>query len=274
MGTTLMKDLRLHWLEWGDPADPPFLWLHGFTGHAHTWDPVAPAVAALGYHVVAPDQRGHGDTAWHEGASRVYGSRPMVDDVGAFADDVGWDEFALLGLSMGGINAFLYAGLEPARVRRLAVLDIGPEVAAAGLARIMGNVSSGPDVFDDVDDAFARARSENPKAPLDTLRHRTEHALRPTADGRFELKYDRSLRDGTARRDDHSTEERWAAWARCTMPTLLVRGAASDVLDDDITGRMLAANPPAQLAVLEDVGHSLSLEAPTQLAETLVGWLR
>src|SRR4026208_1600518 len=58
----IVRGLDVHWLEWGEAASPPMVLLHGLTGHAHTWDHVAPALARR-YHVFAPDQRGHGDTS-------------------------------------------------------------------------------------------------------------------------------------------------------------------------------------------------------------------
>src|SRR3954447_14210474 len=61
--TITANGLRLHYLEWGDPANPPMILLHGIARHAHTFDHLAPTFAR-DYHVIALNMRGHGDSAW------------------------------------------------------------------------------------------------------------------------------------------------------------------------------------------------------------------
>src|ERR1700761_6226443 len=160
-----LDGIRFHYLDWGGDG-PPLVMLHGFTGHAHTWDYTARALAGQ-YRVLALDQRGHGDTGW---ASRD-GSRPMVGDALASLDAQGLDRVTLMGLSMGGNVAYLFAAAHPERIERLIIGDIGPEVAAAGGGRIAAGLA-GPDVFNTEDEAVAQARAANPRPTDESLRHR------------------------------------------------------------------------------------------------------
>src|ERR1700730_3750452 len=103
-----VRGLRFHYVDWGGEGLPVGVFLHGFTGNARTWDHAAHSLRDR-FRLLALDQRGHGDTEW----APVYGTRSMVDDLGAFADALALDRFSLVGASMGGINAYCYAGEHP-----------------------------------------------------------------------------------------------------------------------------------------------------------------
>ena len=105
--------------------------LHGLSGHARSWDAFAEAMTDR-YRVLALDQRGHGESAWAP-ADR-YGVEDMADDLAAFVEAMGLKEFHLLGLSMGGMVTMEYAGRRPPQLARCAIVDIGPELVAAGPA--------------------------------------------------------------------------------------------------------------------------------------------
>jgi pimeloyl-ACP methyl ester carboxylesterase len=254
--------LRFHYLDWGGDG-PPLLMLHGFTGHAHTWDKTAAALSDR-YHVLALDQRGHGDTDW---APR-YGSRPMIDDVAHFLDTLGLDRIVLMGLSMGGMVSYLFAAAHPERVERLIVLDIGPEIDRTGMKRITSGLTES-DVFDTEDEAVAQARAANPRPTDADLYHRVSYNLRKTNDGKLTYKWDKALRDGSAARDDHTTAEQWEAWRTIRSPILLVRGDDSDILSEATAERMLQENPNVQMVTVADCGHSITLDRPEGLIEAL-----
>jgi pimeloyl-ACP methyl ester carboxylesterase len=261
-----LDGLMFHYLDWGGDG-PPLVMLHGFSSHAHTWDHTAAALHER-YRVLALDQRGHGDTDW----APEYGSRLMIGDVLRFVDALDLDRIVLMGLSMGGNNAYLFAAAHPDRVDRLVVLDIGPEVATAGTQRIMASIEEGV-VFGSEEEAVAQARAANPRPTDETLRHRVAHNLRPLPDGTLTFKWDMALRTGTAGRDDYTVEERWEAWRSVRCPVLLVRGDDSDILAIETAERMLKENPRATLAVVADCGHSITLDRPDGFLEVLQPWL-
>src|ERR1700733_3485848 len=99
-----MRGLRFHFRDWPSKRlnAPSLILLHGFTGHARSWDAFAEAMSDR-YRVLALDQRGHGETGWAP-ADR-YGVDDMVDDLAAFVAALGLEDFTLLGLSMGGMVA-------------------------------------------------------------------------------------------------------------------------------------------------------------------------
>src|SRR6266540_6577460 len=113
--------LPLHYLDWGNEAAPPMLLLHGFSGHAHTWDIFARAMCDQ-FRVLALDQRGHGDSDWAKDGA--YGVDDHAADIGAFQDRLALGPLVLVGLSMGGRNAIRYTASHPGKVEQLVIVDI------------------------------------------------------------------------------------------------------------------------------------------------------
>jgi esterase len=257
--------LRLHYLDWGGEG-PPLVMLHGLTGHARTWDHTAAALSDR-YRVLALDQRGHGDSGW----APPYGGGVMADDLLAFLDALQLGEVTLMGLSMGGLVAFIFAASHPERVRDLIVLDIGPEIVQAGARQVAAGLAA-KHVFGSEDEAVAQARVFNPRPTDEALRHRVRHNLRPRPDGTLTFKYDDALRERGAI-FDRSTAELWAAWQAVSCPILLVRGDESDILAVETAQRMLASNPLAALAGVPDCGHSITLDNPQGLLDAVNPWL-
>jgi pimeloyl-ACP methyl ester carboxylesterase len=256
--TVKLNGLNFHYRDWGNEGAQALVLLHGFTGHARTWDTFARAMCDR-YRVLAFDQRGHGETDWADDYSPERG----VEDIDAFVRELGLRRFALLGLSMGGRNAFAYAGTHPGpeTVERLVIVDIGPEVAAAGGQRIMAGVQA-RDVFDDPEQAVQQARAANPRAPEDELRHRFLNNLKQTEDGRWTWRYDKALRAPGRPRPRQDPEEGWALLRRITAPTLLVRGELSDVLAPEVAERMVREIPNCRLVTVPNAGHSIPLDNP------------
>jgi pimeloyl-ACP methyl ester carboxylesterase len=259
--------LSIHFTDWGDADGPPLVLLHGLSGHARTWDHNAAALSDR-YRVLALDQRGHGDSGW----ATEYGSSAMAGDLLAFLDALGLNVITLAGLSMGGIVSFVFAGSHPERVRRLAVLDIGPEIATAGAAGVATTMAA-QDTFGSEDEAFALARAANPRPTDAAIRHRVTHNLRPLPDGTLTYKYDAALRTPRAI-FDHTGVELWDYWRAVSCPVLLIRGADSDILAAETAERMIAENANARLVTIPDCGHSITLERPEALQKVLDGWLQ
>jgi len=251
-----------HILRWGATSTGRVLLLHGFTSHAHSWQHLASAIVSGAAHeVVALDLRGHG----RSGATDRYGTRVLVEDVRSLLYALGWERASVVGQSMGGATAFMFAARYPARVDRIVVIDAGPEVAPEGGARIRANVGR-LDVFASIDDALDDARVWFPGADEELLRHRVQHNMVPAADGKLTWRTAPELRDGTAPRDDFTAEERWAAWRTVSAPTLLVHGADSDVLTYPLVQDLRNARPDIEVADIEGAGHAIPLDQPGPLA--------
>jgi len=258
-----LRGLRFHYRDWASskPGAPDLVLLHGFTGHARTWDAFAEAMTDR-YRVLALDQRGHGQTAW--ASADAYGADEMQADLAAFVGALGLKRFTLLGLSMGGGVAIHYAGTRPPELAALVIVDIAPEVEPAGAGRIQASVRT-TDVFESRDEAFAAARAADSTPPEAHHRHRIEHNLMRTEDGRWTWRYDRALRaPGAVRVRD--PEAGWRAVANIAVPTLLIRGEISDLVSPEIAERMLKANANIRLTTVKGAGHSVPLDQPEGFA--------
>src|SRR5437879_7577679 len=124
---------RFHLTDWGPAAAPTGLFLHGGTGHARTWDHEAAALAGR-FRIIALDQRGHGDS--DPAPDGDYTLTALTGNIAAVVDALGIARVSLVGLSLGGRVAIVYAALHPERVERLIIVDIGPDNAAAGQPRL------------------------------------------------------------------------------------------------------------------------------------------
>ena len=125
-----VNGVRLRYLDWGTEGRTPLVCLHSHTAQAHIWDEFAEAVSGQ-YHVLAVDQRGHGESQW---ADTGYARDRFVEDLAAFVDALDLKRFVLVGGSMGGWNSLLYTMDHPDRVERIVLVDIAPESSAESLA--------------------------------------------------------------------------------------------------------------------------------------------
>jgi pimeloyl-ACP methyl ester carboxylesterase len=251
----ILNGLHLHWLDWGTAGRPPVLLLHGGAQTAHSWDEVAPDLAH-DHHVLALDQRGHGDTAWAAGGA--YRREDFVADVLAFLDHAGWRAATLVALSMGGLNAIACAAAHADRVRGLVVVDVVPTIAPAGGQAIRAQLAVRD--FPSFEEAVERALAFNPRRTRANVEERLRHALRPTADGRWTYKFDPAIGGGGVEQD---FERLWTDVRVIRCPTLLVRGAESAILTEDAATRFTRELPGAALAVVPGAGHSVMGDNPT-----------
>jgi pimeloyl-ACP methyl ester carboxylesterase len=257
--TIVLRGLRFHYVEWGQPTGPPVVVLHGVTGHARTWDDEAQLLGER-YRVLVLDQRGHGDT--DPAPDCDYSDDALLGDLVAFVDALGLRRLTLVALSMGGRVALNFAGCHPERVERLVIVDIGPEIALLGQARVGALMASAPERFESVDEVVAYMRANAPLYAEAMLRHRAQHAVRPLPDGGFTWKYDRALRDAIRQGRMRAPADLWPQWCAITCPTLLVRGALSDVLSDETAKRMVDKLPVARLVVVPGAGHTVPGDQP------------
>ncbi len=257
--TVSLHGQRFHYTEWGPPAAPPVVLLHGITGHARTWDDEARLLAER-RRVLALDQRGHGDS--DPAPDGDYGDDALLGDLDAFVHALGLGRVSLLALSLGGRVAINYAGRYPAQVERLVVVDIGPEIAPAGRARVGTLMATAPERFASIEDVIIHMRANAPRYTDAMLRHRAQHAVRPLPGGGFTWKYDRALRDAIRQGRPRVPADLWPQWRAIACPTLLVRGAESDVLSDETAKRMMDALPGARLVVVPDAGHTVPGDQP------------
>jgi pimeloyl-ACP methyl ester carboxylesterase len=266
-------------LEWSETGVPLVL-LHGFGNEAHIWDDFAPVVAPH-YQTVALDHRGHGDSEWD--AEERYGLDALVADVENVTAELGFERLVVVGHSLGGRVATIFASRHPERMAGLVIVDIGPDIDARGSMRIRMDVESNQaPKFASVAE-YARALSiAYPAARPDALDRMAHHGLRACDDGSFEFKMDPALRGWMTSRDGveiessdpMSPESQWAALAKIACPTLVVRGAASDILSPETADKMVdEVLADGHLEVVARAGHSVMTDNPDGFRDAVAGFV-
>jgi len=274
-------DIELHLLEWSREG-VPLLLVHGFGHHAHVWDDLAPALAPY-YRVLALDLRGHGDSG-RDPAGR-YDPETLVRDLDAATQSLGIDRLVLVGHSLGGRVAMRFAAAHPDRMAGLVVVDAGPELDWRGVLKIRDETARTPESFASVAEYERLLARALPMAAPHVLARLARHGLRPRDDGRFEPKLDPFFRRAMQEDAPASSEARvraaeaesqalWAMLERIPCPTLVVRGAASDVLAPETAERMAEeALPNGTLAVVPRAAHAVMLENPEGLNQAVCGFV-
>jgi pimeloyl-ACP methyl ester carboxylesterase len=267
--------LSIHVLEWSESGTPLVL-VHGFGNEAHIWDDFAPLVAPH-YRTVAVDLRGHGDSD-HD-PERRYDYDFHVADLEAVTAALGIDRLVLVGHSFGGRTSMLFAAKHPERMAGLVIVDIGPEHDPRGTTRIRMEVMQRGDGSFATPAEYERVLAHNfPAGSEAALRRMAQHELRQREDGRWVRKADPAFMGGRAGASEAEAEagERdtakrlWDALARIPCPTLVVRGAASDILSPEIADRMVDdVLVKGQLAVVPRSAHSVMTDNPAGFAEAV-----
>jgi pimeloyl-ACP methyl ester carboxylesterase len=268
--TVSANGLSFHYVEWGDAKAEPLLCLHGITQTAHSWDEVADALAS-DYRVICLDQRGHGDSDWAPNGE--YNRQAMAGDVDAVSDALGLSKFLLCGMSMGGINSITFTAAHPAKVRALVIVDVSPEVKVEGVQNIRSFIQASDEL--PTFEAFVeRAHQFNPRRSLDNIRSRLSHNLKQLPNGNWTWKYDKALRSGERGFQASGLLTLWDDVAKIRCPTLIVKGAESDILSGESATEMQTAIPGSALAVIPGAGHSVMGDNPEAFVREVRPFLR
>jgi len=261
-----VNGLGFRYLDWGTKGLRPILFLHGGALTAHTWDLCCLALRDE-YHCMALDQRGHGDSDWAPDAD--YSISAQREDVKGFAEAVGLDQFVLVGMSLGAINGLAYAIAYPETLSALVLIDAGPNVRRPGSSRIRNFVNGGAEPSS-LEAIIERALEFNPRRDPLILRRSLMHNLRRQEDGNWVWKYDRR-RFQAMGGDQHAVERRSLAdgLASVTCPTLVVRGAESDVFHDEDAERLAAGLPAGRWVKIPKAGHTVQGDNPKDLVAAL-----
>ncbi len=252
--------LKFHYLNWGNPENPPLVLLHGVGQTCHTWDLFAAAMSPH-FHVMAFDQRGHGDTDW--APDKDYSRKTMVKDAEGFTTALGLDRFFLTGMSMGGANSLSFTANNPERVEALVVVDVGPRVENKGVQHIRNFMKDFRE-FDSLDEAAEVIHTYNPRRPLEVIRKYTVmYNLKQLPSGKWTWKYDTYFSAGHSRIDVKQMQAELSTEVKkITCPTLVVKGGESDVLSLDGARFLQEAIPGSEFALVEGAGHSVMGDNP------------
>lgn len=261
---------HMAYVEWGDPGNPRVLvCVHGLTRCSRDFDFLAQALSRE-YRVVCPDVVGRGRSEWLRDKS-LYDVPQYCADMAVLLARLDVETVDWVGSSMGGVIGMALAAQPETPVTRLVLNDVGPVIAAASLARIGEYLGNAPrfESFEQAE-AFVRAVSA-PFGPLTDVqwRHLVLHTTRKSPDGRVEFVYDpgiaqayRSMQQSAGGRD----VELWPLYDAVRCPTLLLRGAESDLLTHETALQMGARGPKPRVIEFAGIGHAPMLMDENQIA--------
>ena len=254
---TVVQRQRFHFLEWGDPAAPPLLLLHGGNQSAHSWDLVSLHLADR-YRVLALDQRGHGDSEWARDAA--YGIGEMAEDAIAFIAQQGLDQPMMMGHSMGGRVTMEVLKRRPGIARAAVFVDVGPVISGPGTEAIRNFIQRNIE-FDDLEAFIERVVEYDPYRTREHITRTVRYNLIQRADGRYITKSDRILHDPSFRRarerDGVPLSIGIDVVRDFDLPALVIRGGDSNVLTEQGAEEFAAAMPQGQLRTVPDCGHNV-----------------
>ncbi|MFN9479692.1 MAG: alpha/beta fold hydrolase [Betaproteobacteria bacterium] len=251
---------RMAYVEWGAPDNPNVLvCVHGLTRTGRDFDRLARALADR-YRVVCPDVVGRGLSDRLRNPM-LYGIPQYVADMVTLIARLNVEQVHWVGTSMGGLIGITLAGQEGSPISRLVINDVGPAIDAGALARI-GEYLGQPIRFASVEQAVDYVMTVAAPFGLksrDEWREITEPGLRRDCDA-WVLHYDPAIaapfKASTAELAATSEAALWALYDRIACPTLLVRGANSDLLTPATARQMTERGPRARLAEIPGVGHA------------------
>lgn len=261
--------------EWGDPFAPAIFCVHGLTRNGRDFDFLA-RVLAEDYRLICPDIAGRGKSAPFQ-QLQWYDNSTYMQDMLALAEHLNLSQFGWIGTSMGGIIGMMIAAFAPGKITRLVLNDVGAVLPKEGLERIATYVGRDSHFTDQLE---AEQYLRQVMKPFniqqdDHWAHVLEHSLEPLPNGGVRLAYDPNI--GNAFRlvaDSMGIQDisLWMLWEAIRIPTLIIRGANSDVLPHAIAQQMCKGHPQAELVEFPGIGHAPTLMEDNQIA-VIKNWL-
>jgi pimeloyl-ACP methyl ester carboxylesterase len=260
-GSVEVNGLRLSFLEWEAPGRPVVCFLHGGSAHAHWFDHVTPALAGR-FHMVALDQRGHGESEWAR--PPAYATESFASDLLGVFDAFGWRQAALVGHSMGGHNAMSFSAWHPDRVSALVIVDSRPSIPVDRLDRLRtrGMVTLRPYPTREAAAASFRLLPRETVADPALLAHLGLSGV-VERDGQWVYRFD------PASNGQRQPVDAWTLVDRITAPTLVVRGELSPNFTREMAARLRAAIPGAAYTEIPGSYHHLTLDNPTVFVQAV-----
>jgi pimeloyl-ACP methyl ester carboxylesterase len=261
---------RIAYLEWGEADNPQVLvCVHGLTRCARDFDNLARALSDR-YRVVCPDVAGRGDSDWLADPM-LYDIPQYVADMVTLVARLDVEQVHWVGTSMGGLIGMALAAQKDTPVAKLVLNDAGPVVGKAALERIATYVGVWPPLPSlQAAEQLVRAVAA-PFGPHtdEEWRFLAEVVTRRNADGSYRFHYDPKIAERFRKDMPEGDMELWPLWDAVRCPTLVIRGAQSDLLSKATAEQMTARGPKAKLVELPGIGH-----APTLMHEDQIGIVR
>jgi pimeloyl-ACP methyl ester carboxylesterase len=258
---------RMAYTEWGARDNPRVLMcVHGLTRNGRDFDALAEAMSGH-YRVICPDVVGRGQSS-HLRDPAAYGIPQYVGDMVTLIARLNVETVHWVGTSMGGLIGMGLAAQAGTPIRKLVLNDVGPVITAESLQRIGTYVGTDPDwaTFEEAL-AFVKLVSE-PFGPLTEAQwyHLTETSIKQRPDGRWCFRYDPRIAAPFRAAFADKDVDLWPLYEQIQCPTLVIRGAQSDLLTSETWQKMATCGPKAKLAEIEGVGHAPMFQSAEQIA--------
>jgi non-heme chloroperoxidase len=255
---------------WGDPAGPLVLLQHGGGQTRHAWKGAGEALGAAGYHAVAFDARGHGDSGWATDGN--YSTDDMVADLIAVVEALGGGRPILVGASMGGGTSLVAVGEAHLEASALVLVDMAPRIEPEGSRKILEFMNQKPEGFDTLEEVAAAIANYQPHRQRPRTLDGLAKNVRLGANGKYVWHWDPARRNG--RHNTAAYRERLARAAdRLKLPTLLVRGGLSDVLSEEGARSFLAQAPHAEYVNVDNAAHMVAGDRNDIFAGSVIEFL-
>lgn len=263
--------LRLHYRDYagGQDGRPPILCLPGLTRNARDFEMLAGRLAGE-WRLICPDLRGRAESAYAKD-SMTYVPLTYLQDISRLLADLAISRFVLVGTSLGGIIGMLIAATHPEWLAGAVLNDVGPTIEEKGLDRIRSYVGVGSTHPSWVHAARALEEANRDVFPLyglDQWLAMAKRLYRLNNAGRIVLDYDMRIADPLRAAGNDAAVDMWPVMpAFAGAPTLVLRGALSDLLSAETAERMAREiGPNAEIATVPDVGHAPALDEPEAIA--------
>ena len=262
---TSADGLTLRYRDYPGRADrPPLLCIPGLTRNCRDFEPVAAAFAGE-WRVIAIDLRGRGQSDYARDPAS-YMPLQYVADVAALLDQAGLERVVAIGTSLGGMVTMLLTMIAPERIAAAVLNDIGPEVEAAGLARIRAYVGQGRS-FPTWVHAARGLREQGgvayPDFAISDWLRLAKRLMVVGPGGRIAFDYDMKIAEPFNRPEGTAQFDMWPAFrALGGRPVLALRGALSDILSVATLERMRSELRALRTVTVPRVGHAPTLDEP------------
>lgn len=280
--TYFSQRLKLHYADWGNEDAPPLLLVHGGRDHCRSWDWTAEALRK-DWHVIAPDLRGHGDSAWSPEGN--YNMQAYIYDLAQLIHQLKLAPVTIVSHSLGGNICLRYTGLYPENVRKIVAIEgLGPSPSRLEERRKTpwqdhfrkmiddkrGLAGRQPKRYDSLEQAYARMKEENSFLTAEQARHLTINGIARNEDGTYSWKFDNYLRVWES--VDITHEQVAELWSNISCPTLLLYGEKSWASNPAEDGRIKHFKH-ADVKMFPEAGHWLHHDQFDLFIETLRDFL-
>lgn len=259
-----INTIRLHFLEWGRKDFQCMILLHGSGDNAHMWDHFA-SYALENFRIIAVDQRGHGSSNWVR--PPAYSCSDYVNDLDRLVEFLKPGKPIFMGHSMGALHAASYAATKPDRVAALIYVDIEPCPPSWNKKYLREQYHNLPDFYESVQDFVSNMKETSPYAKDEMLNYLALFALKKKDDGKFYIKFDKEVLNHFDRYDLRPVLKA----IKC--PTLIIRGAESQVMRREIAQEMSRTVTNSRLVEIAQATHQVHTDNPLAFRQAVLDFL-